>query len=124
MAPDSNDRFCFSSSSSSSSSFFLSLHLFLTQMCSSCALTGANLGCIYSGCHERFHFLCAKRSDCDFNEGNFSILCARHKVCYCLASLSLSLLTSLSLFLHNLQGKYNRTSLDNNPDSFMTSTLF
>jgi hypothetical protein len=74
---DSGDSVCFLS-------FGHVIHLLMTvfvrQICSSCELSGANLGCIFSGCQQRFHFLCARKCNCDFNEENFSILCDKHKV--------------------------------------------
>lgn len=67
-----------------------------SRICSSCEVTGANLGCVFPGCLMTFHFGCAKRSRCVFSEDNYSILCEKHKV---------------SISVGNFESKFNTNSL-------------
>lgn len=50
------------------------------QICSECKLKGANIGCVQKGCNQTFHYICAKTSNCELDEENFSMFCQSHKV--------------------------------------------
>ena len=45
--------------------------------CSRCSENGATLGC-FKSCNSNFHFPCARKSKCQFNEDNFTIRCPKH----------------------------------------------
>ncbi|XP_036398633.1 transcription factor 20-like [Megalops cyprinoides] len=47
--------------------------------CSTCQRVGATLGCFFKGCPNKYHYTCAKQSDCVLNEDNFSMKCTKHK---------------------------------------------
>ncbi|XP_076856205.1 uncharacterized protein LOC143510580 isoform X2 [Brachyhypopomus gauderio] len=49
-------------------------------ICSCCYQTGATLGCIFKGCPNKYHYLCAVQSGCVLNEENFSMKCRKHMI--------------------------------------------
>ncbi|KAG1935635.1 retinoic acid-induced protein [Pimephales promelas] len=49
------------------------------SVCSTCQKRGATLGCVFKGCLNRYHYMCAVQSGCVLNEDNFSMKCRKHK---------------------------------------------
>ena len=53
------------------------LNLAAETKCGRCAENGATLGC-FKSCNTNYHFHCAKKTRCQFNEHNFTIRCPKH----------------------------------------------
>lgn len=49
------------------------------SVCSTCQRRGATLGCVFKGCPNKYHYMCALQSGCVLNEDNFSMKCRKHK---------------------------------------------
>ncbi|XP_077101781.1 uncharacterized protein LOC143753311 [Siphateles boraxobius] len=49
------------------------------SVCSTCQNRGATLGCVFKGCLNKYHYMCAVQSGCVLNEDNFSMKCRKHK---------------------------------------------
>ncbi|CAM4705888.1 unnamed protein product [Leuciscus chuanchicus] len=49
------------------------------SVCSTCQKQGATLGCVFKGCLNKYHYMCAVQSGCVLNEDNFSMKCRKHK---------------------------------------------
>ncbi|KAK7123223.1 hypothetical protein R3I94_020121 [Phoxinus phoxinus] len=49
------------------------------SVCSTCQKRGATLGCVFKGCLNKYHYMCAVQSGCVLNEDNFSMKCRKHK---------------------------------------------
>ncbi|XP_067286114.1 transcription factor 20 [Pseudorasbora parva] len=49
------------------------------SVCSTCQNRGATLGCVFKGCPNKYHYMCAVQSGCVLNEDNFSMKCRKHK---------------------------------------------
>ncbi|KAJ8283974.1 hypothetical protein COCON_G00028240 [Conger conger] len=47
--------------------------------CSKCQDVGASVSCCSKGCHQKFHYVCAKESGCLLLEESFSLKCTKHK---------------------------------------------
>uniref|UniRef100_A0A8C1VIB8 PHD-type domain-containing protein n=1 Tax=Cyprinus carpio TaxID=7962 RepID=A0A8C1VIB8_CYPCA len=49
-------------------------------VCSTCQRRGATLGCVFKGCPDKYHYMCALQSGCVLNEDHFSMKCRKQKV--------------------------------------------
>ncbi|XP_028406575.1 probable serine/threonine-protein kinase nek3 [Dendronephthya gigantea] len=53
-----------------------------SRKCDCCGNNGATLVCLQRTCKKQYHFYCAKRRGCVFDESNYTIQCGKHvKVC-------------------------------------------
>ncbi|KAJ8246367.1 hypothetical protein GJAV_G00266940 [Gymnothorax javanicus] len=48
-------------------------------VCSKCHTVGATLGCLFKGCPNKYHYICAVKAGCVLDENNFSMKCTKHK---------------------------------------------
>lgn len=53
------------------------LNIAAETKCSLCLENGASLGC-FKSCNSNYHYHCARKKDCQFNEENFTIRCPKH----------------------------------------------
>ncbi|XP_035263038.1 retinoic acid-induced protein 1-like isoform X2 [Anguilla anguilla] len=47
--------------------------------CSKCQDVGASVSCCSKGCHQKFHYVCAKETGCLLLEESLSLKCTKHK---------------------------------------------
>ncbi|XP_054762428.2 transcription factor 20-like [Lytechinus pictus] len=49
------------------------------KKCSLCRDSGASIGCMYKGCKQVYHYLCAVEAECQLHQDNYSMTCPKHK---------------------------------------------